>query len=132
LLDDVLSTLRFGRIERPPILWNPASDDDNVRLLLEAMSRASGRTASDLVLNISNIVIDRDGEDQRVPAREFVALTIKGTGTWAEDQLWVSGERRPGGVLGQIHVALTATSARAAYSRQLGEESSMTVMLTLA
>ena len=128
MIDDALHAYEFARTERPPLLWHAAFDDVSLRLLVEALVNASGRDATALDLNISNLVIEQDAADSSLPVGEYVAVTLSGSGTWAEDDRWSSSGSPSSRFLSPFREALANAGARAAYSRRIGDRSSVTVL----
>ena len=132
MIDDALRAYAFARLERPPLLWQAAFDDASLGLLMEALLRASGRSATALDLNISNVVVERDAADSSFPAGEYVAVTLSGAGTWAKDDRWSGDDSPANRFLSRFREALENAGARAAYSALIGDRSSVTVLFPRA
>src|SRR5688500_20207958 len=94
-LDALLVAHSFVRIERPPELWEAETDDERFLPLLSEMLAAPlsrGAVLSDLTLNVSNVVVQRDAEQedkpQWPPAGEYVAVTVSEPANHGAERPW--------------------------------------------
>jgi hypothetical protein len=130
----ILNAHGFMRVERPPNLWDPASElEPFVRLLGEMLSAGlvrNGGVLEELTLNVANVVVEPDAGD--VPSGEYVAVTIRGRGDWTPETTWPRGSQT---IVGDDLTTTAASAARAAYAytRVLPEgEGSLTVLFDRA
>jgi hypothetical protein len=130
--DAHVDAYKFLRIERPPLLWAVACDERAFERLLAATTAATGSNAEELILNMSNMVVQSDAADALMPAGDYVAITVAGEGAWAQDARWGREEPVPEGILASVSAAMLAAGAAGAYSRALGDRSSVTVLLPRA
>ena len=134
-LETHLRSHAFMKVERPPLMWSPNTEDEPFLLMLGemiALGLGRGTELADLTLNVSNVTVERDEEDEDVesiPDGDYVAVTVRGAGVW-EDDLWRAGRGATTGLLGNV-VAAAADAAGAvyAYTRNLGSEGSVTALL---
>jgi hypothetical protein len=124
------------KIERPPELWEAATEDSRLRALLDevlAAALTNGTPPEELTLNASNIVVEppEDGEEPGVPRpAEYVALTVRGPINLGPDDTWRPSERHGPGLLGRLHPHLERAAARFAYVRRIPPEGSFTVFFS--
>jgi hypothetical protein len=129
-LDSLLRAHAFMRVERPPLLWElDAQDEPLLRMLGEMIATGLGRgnELGELTLNVSNVTVE-PGDEEWIPAGDYVALTVRGAGSWGDD-VWHAGDGPTKGILCNVAPAADAAGAAYAYARDLGEEGSITVFL---
>ena len=96
-LEAHLRSHAFMKVERPPLMWSPDTEDEPFLLMLGemiALGLGRGTELADLTLNISNVTVDPDAEDdegEAIPDGDYVAVTVRGAGVW-EDDLWRAGQ----------------------------------------
>jgi hypothetical protein len=76
-LDGIVRAHEFMRIERPPFLWEPDTQDEVfIRLLGEMIAFALQRSpdVSTLTLNVANVVVDSHAAGEGMPAGEYLAI----------------------------------------------------------
>jgi hypothetical protein len=133
-LEAHLRSHAFMKVERPPLMWSPDTEDEPFLLMLGemiALGLGRGTELADLTLNISNVTVDPDAEDdegEAIPDGDYVAVTVRGAGVW-EDDLWRTGQGSTTGLLGSVRPAAEAAGAVYAYTRNLGSEGSVTALL---
>ena len=133
-LEAHLRSHAFMKVERPPLMWSPDTEDEPFLLMLgEMIAHGLGRGTelADLTLNISNVTVDPDAEDdegEAIPEGDYVAITVRGAGVW-EDDLWRAGQGPTTGLLVNVGPAANAAGAVYAYTRNLGSEGSVTALL---
>ena len=133
-LEAHLRSHAFMRVERPPLMWSPDTEDEPFLLMLGemiALGLGRGTELPDLTLNVSNVTVDPDQEDdegESIPEGDYVAVTVRGAGVWA-DELWRAGQGQTTGLLGNVGPAAEAAGAVSAYTRNLGPEGSVTALL---
>jgi hypothetical protein len=133
-LEAQLRSHAFMKVERPPLMWSPDTEDEPFLLMLGemiALGFGRGTELADLTLNISNVTVDPDAEDdegEAIPDGDYVAVTVRGAGVW-EDDLWRAGHGATTGLLGNVGPAADAAGAVYAYTRNLGSEGSVTALL---
>jgi hypothetical protein len=133
-LEAHLRSHAFMKVERPPLMWSPDTEDEPFLLMLGemiALGLGRGTELADLTLNISNVTVDPDAEDdegEAIPDGDYVAVTVRGAGVW-EDDLWRAGHGATTGLLGNVEAAADAAGAVYAYTRNLGSEGSVTALL---
>jgi hypothetical protein len=135
-LDGYLRGHAFMRVERPPELWEPDTDDEHFLRMLGLMiviGLNRGNELADLVLSVANVTVepDEDEEDEEawLPEGDYVAVTIRGAGDWAADDVWRAGQGPTTGLLCDVGPAADAAGAVFAYTRNLGGEGSVTALL---
>jgi hypothetical protein len=83
-LDGLLNAHAFLSVERPPSIWAPSTDLESFLCLLGEMIAAglvqNGGSLSEVVLNVSNVVVEPEASSEFLPPGEFVALTIRSGG----------------------------------------------------
>jgi len=137
-LDAILRAHAYMRVERPPLLWE--ADTDEIRLLpllgeMIVVGLGRGNALGDLVLNVANVTIEPDLEEPdtaRYAPGDYVAVTVRGAGNWNPEWVWPRGAGAAGKVYSNIESALPASGAAYAYSRDLGEHGSLTVLFPRA
>ena len=131
-LEPLLRAHEFMRIERPPELWEPDTEDVRFLPLLGEMIAAGltgGASLGDLTLNASNVVVEPDDDPcVRVPAQgEYVAITLKGPADFGPDGTWYPGSASACDILVRLAGRLETAGASYAYVRQLPAQGSFTV-----
>ena len=133
-LEAHLRSHAFMKVERPPLMWSPDTEDEPFLLMLGemiALGLARGTELDDLTLNISNVSVDQDAEEddgEAIPEGDYVAVTVRGAGVW-EDDLWRARQEATPGLLGNVGPTAEAAGAVYAYTRNLGSEGSVTALL---
>ena len=134
-LEAHLRSHAFMKVERPPLMWSPDTEDEPFLLMLGemiALGLGRGTELADLTLNVSNVTVDPDEEEEEdvesIPEGDYVAVTVRGAGVW-EDDLWRAGQGASTGLLGLVVTAAHAAGAVYAYTRNLGSEGSVTALL---
>jgi len=132
-LEAHLRSHAFMKVERPPLMWSPDTEDEPFLLMLGemiALGLGRGTELADLTLNVSNVTVDpgEDEEGESIPEGDYVAVTVRGAGVW-EDDLWRAGQGATTGLLGNVVTAAHAAGAVYAYTRNLGSEGSVTALL---
>jgi hypothetical protein len=121
-LDAVLRAHGFLRVERPPHLWElDAEDGPFLRLLGELIvaGLVRGTPLEELVLNVSNVTVQEDGLGG-LASGDYVALTIRGRGSWAPEVTWVPGAASDRLMTADLDAAARRAGVRLAYTRDLG------------
>ena len=142
-LEALLRAHVFMKVERPPQLWSPDTEDERwlsphlpgpfLRMLGEmiALGLGRGNELEDLTLNVSNVVVEPDEDDDEVewiPDGEYVAITVRGAGAW-DDDTWRAGQGPTTGLLCNVGPAADGAGAVYAYTRDLVPEGSVTALL---
>jgi hypothetical protein len=130
-LDGPLRAHSAVKVERPPTLWEADTETEPFLALvgeLIALGLGRGNELADLMLNVSNVVVEPDDEEGSISEGEFVAITLRGAGTW-EDDSWRPGIEPTSASLRQLGPAAAEAGAVHAYERNLGAEGSVTVFL---
>ena len=128
-LDGIVRAHEFMHIERPPVLWEADTEDEVfIRLLGELIAFALQRSpdVSSLTLNVANIVVDLEASTDRIPAGEYVAVTVRGPGSGTPEPVWLPNAPLTFGPFGDLDKAASNARAVCVYSRNLGEEGSST------
>lgn len=128
-LDGIVRAHEFMHIERPHVLWEADTHDEVfIRLLGEMISFALQRSpdVSALTLNVSNVVVAPETCTDRVPAGEYLAVTVRGPGSGAPELAWEPNAPLTFGPFGDLDKAALKSRAVWVYSRNLGEEGSIT------
>jgi hypothetical protein len=132
-LDAVLRAHAFMRVERPPELWEADAElEAFLRMLGEmiVVGLNRGNELGDLVLGASNVTVEPDeDEEATIPEGDYVAITVRGGGEWAADDVWRAGEGPTHGLLCNVGPAADTAGAAFAYTRNLGREGSVTVLV---
>ena len=130
-LEALLRAHAFMRVERPPRMWSPDVEDEPFLLMLGemiALGLGRGNELAELTLNVSNVVVEPDEEGGSIPEGDFVAITVRGTGDW-DDDTWRAGQGPTTGMLCNVGPSADTAGAVYAYTRDLGSEGSVTVLL---
>jgi hypothetical protein len=130
-LDGPLRDQASLRVERPPALWEADTEVEPFLALLGeliALGLGRGNELAGLTLNVANVVVEPDNEDGSIPEGEFVAITVRGGGSW-DDDTWRPGTEPTTATLRGVGSAAGAAGAVYAYTRNLGDEGSVTVFL---
>jgi len=132
-LEPILRAHAFMKVERPPELWEPDTEDRRFVSLLGEMiaaALASGAALDELTLGASNVVVcpsdDGDGRDAPQPA-DYVAITVRGPTDFGADDRWHRSALHRAGLLGRLHDRLDAAGAAFAYIRRTPPQGSFTV-----
>ena len=94
-LDGPLRAQTAVKVERPPALWEADTETEPFLALLGeliALGLGRGNELAGLTLNVANVVVEPDDEDGSIPEGEFVAITVRGGGSW-DDDIWRPGQR---------------------------------------
>ena len=119
------------KIERPPALWEADTQTEPFLALLGeliALELGRGNELAGLTLNVANVVVEQDEEDGSIPEGEYVAITVRGGGSW-DDETWRPGSEPATETLREVGPAAEAAGVVYGYSRNLGGEGSVTVFL---
>ena len=130
-LDGPLRAQTAVKVERPPTLWEADTETEPFLALLGeliALGLGRGNELAGLTLNVANVVVEPDDEDGSIPEGEFVAITVSGGGSW-DDEIWRAGSDPTTGLCEGVGPAAERAGAVYAYSRDLGDEGSVTVFL---
>jgi hypothetical protein len=130
-LDGPLRAQSAVKVERPPALWEADTETEPFLALLGeliALGLGRGNELADLTLNVANVVVEPDDEDGSIPEGEFVAITVRGGGSW-DDDTWRAGHRPSVGLFESLGPAAERAGAVYAYARDLADEGSLTVFL---
>jgi hypothetical protein len=135
-LEGLLRAHSFLKVERPPALWEPDVElEPFIRLLGEMIAGGlvrNGQELGEITLNVSNVVVD-DAAAGPMPMGEFVALTIRSAGDWSPETTWDPVAEQDGSLVSHdLENALNVASASWAYTRELGNEGSVTVLFPRA
>jgi hypothetical protein len=121
------------KVEQPPELWEPDTEDVRLLPLLGEMISSGlvgGSELSELTLNASNVVVGPpdDGETMVAPQPgEYVALTVVGATDFGPDDSWHPASQPGKGLLQRLRERLGTAGARYAYIRRLPPQGSFTV-----
>ncbi len=132
--DAILRAHGFMRTERPPELWEADTRDEVFLPMLGemiALGLGRGNELEALTLNVSNTTVEPDDDPEEeawAPAGDYVAVTVRGAGSW-QDDLWRAGQGPTKGLLSDIGPAADTAGAVLAYTRDLGAGGSVTVLL---
>lgn len=131
-LDGPLRARTSLKVERPPTMWEADTQTEPFLLLLGeliALGLGRGNRLEELTLNVSNVVVEADRHDGgSIPEGEFVAISVRGAGSW-DDDAWRPGTEPATGSLRELTSAAADAGAVYASSRNLGAEGSVTVFL---
>ena len=130
-LDGPLRAQTAIKVERPPALWEADTETEPFLALLGeliALGLGRGNELAGLTLNVANVVVEPDDEGGSIPEGEFVAITVRGGGSW-DDEVWRAGRRPDTGLFEGVGPAAERAGAVYAYARDLGDEGSVTVFL---
>jgi len=129
-LEPLLRAHGFMKVEHPPHMWEPDTrDEDFLRVLGEMIVIGLGRGTelAALTLSVANVTAEADEEGGWIPPGDYVAVSVRGAGTWDEDA-WRSGQGPTTGLLASVGPAADAAGAVYAYVRNLGAEGSVTTL----
>jgi hypothetical protein len=90
-IEPYLAGHAFMRVERPALLWDVESEEEPfVRLLGEmiAVELERGNDLSELVLSAANVTVPPEAAGDRLPAGDYVGITVRGKGDWGPDESW--------------------------------------------
>jgi len=92
-----------------------------------------GNALGDLLLNVSNVVVEDHLPGGAPPLGRFVALSISGTGDWEPELVWTRERPAIRGIVGaDLDAALRAAGVPYAYVRVGREGGSVTAYLRAA
>jgi hypothetical protein len=134
-LEPILRAHAFMKVERPPELWEPDTEDWRFVPLLGEMiaaALASGTPLQELTLAAANVVVHPSDDDEAPeipPPAEYVAVTVRGRADFGPDARWHPSASRRTDLLGRLHDRLDAAGAAFAYIRRIPPEGSFTVFL---
>ena len=99
-----------------------------IRLLGEMISFVLQRSpnVSALTLNVANVVVDSHAARDGMPASEYLAVTVRGPGSGTPELVWAPNAPLTFGPFGDLDKAALQSGAVWVYSRNLGEEGSIT------
>jgi hypothetical protein len=129
-IEPYLAGHAFMQVERPPLLWEvEAEEEPFVRLLGEmiAVGLGRGNELAELVLSAANVTVPPEAAGDRLPAGDYVAISVRGEGDWGPDESWYAGEPRPKGWIRCMDSAARGAGITFAYLRTVGNEGSVTV-----
>jgi hypothetical protein len=130
--DEILRAHAFMRTERPPLLWEADTDDERFLPMLGEMiviGLGRGNELAELTLSVSNVTVEEDDDEEAwVAPGDYVAVTVRGPGRWAND-VWRAGEGPTRGLLCNVGPWADDAGAVYAYTRELGDEGAVTVFL---
>jgi hypothetical protein len=136
-LDAILRACSNLRVESPPVLWEMQAREDAFPLLLGKMfvfvSRQS-RAGEPLALCISNVVIPAGGGTLQsiesvptaIPAGEYVAVTVCGSGDSATEFTWQPGSPPVSEEFAELIRFASRSGAVCLYTRNRGGQGSIT------
>jgi hypothetical protein len=128
-LDGIVRAHEFMHIERPAVLWEADTEDEVfIRLLGEMISFALQRSldVSALTLSVANVVVDPHAVREDMPAGDYLAVTVRGPGSGTPELVWGPNAPLTFGPFGDLDEAALKSRAVWVYSRNLGEEGSIT------
>jgi hypothetical protein len=129
-LEPLLRAHGFMKVEHPPRMWEPdAQDEPFLRVLGEmiAIGLGRGNDLADLTLSVANVTAQDDDEGGWIPAGDYVAVSVRGGGTW-DDDAWRVGQGPTRGLLCNVGPAADTAGAVYAYARNLGAGGSVTTL----
>ena len=129
-LELLLRAHGFMKVEYPPQMWDAdTEDEDFLRVLGEmiAIGLGRGNEPADLMINVSNVTAEADEEGGWIPPGDYVAVSVRGAGTWDED-VWRAGQASAAGLLSNVGPAADTAGAVFAYTRNLGSGGSVTAL----
>jgi hypothetical protein len=129
-LEPLVRAHGFMNVEHPPLTWEADTrDDDFLRVLGEmiAIGLGRGNELAELTLNVANVTAEPDEEGGWIRPGDYVAVTVRGGGTW-EDDVWRAGQGPTNGLLRNVGPAAGTAGAVMAYARNLGSEGSVRTM----
>src|SRR5262245_41730647 len=104
-LDDSLRDYEFLRVERPPLLWEADTDEVPFARLLDgliALGALRDNQPAQLTLNVSNMTVEESAADARLAMGDYVAITVRGGGTWGPEVVWWPGAAAIGGPIAHL------------------------------
>ena len=129
-LEPLLRAHGFMKVEHPPQIWEADTEDEAFLRVLGEMiviGLSRGNELADLTLNVSNVTVEPDDDEEAsISGGDFVAVTVRGAGTW-DDDLWRAGQSPTTGLLSNVVPAADAAGAVYAYTRNLEPEGSVTM-----
>jgi hypothetical protein len=132
-IEPYLQAHAFLRVERPPELWEVDCSEQAFLGVLGELIVAGllrGNALRDLLLNVSNVVVEDDAPGAAPPRGSFVALSISGGGDWEPELVWTSARPVIRGLVGaDLDAALRAAGVPYAYVRVGREGGSATAYL---
>jgi hypothetical protein len=132
-IEPYLEAHAFLRLERPPEIWQvECSEKAFLGVLGESIvaGLSRGNALGDLLLNVSNVVVEDDAPGAAPPQGRFVALSISGGGDWEPELVWTSERPVIRGVVGaDLDAAFRAAGVPYAYVRVGREGGSVTAYL---
>ena len=135
-IEPYLQSHAFLRVERPPELWEVDCSEQAFLGVLGELIVAGllrGNALGDLLLNVSNVVVEDDAPGGAPPHGWFVALSISGAGNWEPELVWTSARPVIRGFVGaDLDAALRAAGVPYAYVRVGREGGSATTYLSAA
>jgi hypothetical protein len=129
----VLRAHEYMRLERPPLLWNLAADDEAFfRLLGETIAHglARGNELGELTLKADNLVFE---DDDLTDPGDYVGISVIGPrGDWYPEQRWpIHGEATSASP--DLHTAAIAADLIFGYTRaHSGGGGSVTLLFPVA
>jgi len=132
-IEPYLEAHAFLRVERPPELWEVECSEQAFlgvlgELIVSGLSR--GNALGDLLLNVSNVVVEDDAPGGAPPRGRFVAVSISGAGDWEPELVWTSEHPVIRGVVGvDLDAAFRPAGVPYAYVRVGREGGSATAYL---
>src|SRR5215467_7065205 len=81
---------------------------------------------SALTLNVANVVVDSHAAREGMPVGEYLAVTVRGPGSGTPELVWWPSAPLTFGPFGDLDKAALQSRAIWVYSRNLGEEGSIT------
>ena len=136
-LEPLLRAHGFMKVEQPPELWEPETEDTRFIPLLGEMIAAGltgGAELEALTLNASNVVVEQprpgEGADAPLaPAGEYVAVTVSGETNLGDDCIWRTPGPAATGLLKRLQAPLITAGVVCAYTRRMPPRGSVTVLL---
>ncbi|MFL5736511.1 MAG: hypothetical protein ACJ76P_04155 [Actinomycetota bacterium] len=120
-IEPYLEAHAFVRVERPPEIWEvECSEKAFLGVLGESIvaGLARGNSLGDLLLNVSNVVVEDDAPGAAPPRGRFVALSVSGAGDWEPELVWTSERPVIRGVVGaDLDAAFRAAGVPYTYVR---------------
>jgi hypothetical protein len=125
----------FMPVEQPPELWDVDAEDTTLVPMLGEMIAAGltrGNDLGALTLAANNVTVEPDPDaDEPVLAPvpgDYVAITIRGAGDWTPEATWRPTSPGSSTLLNpDLDAAAHRAGAVFAYTRQIGDEGSVTV-----
>jgi hypothetical protein len=123
-LEPLLGSHGFMQVEHPRLMWEvDAEGEPFLRMLGEmiAIGLARGNELAELTLSVANVTAEPDEEGGSIPAGDFVAISVRGGGRWADDS-WRAGQDPTAGLLVDLGPAADEAGVVYAYARDLGSQ----------